>query len=141
MKMLLLHSLAAAGLVTLIASAGPTVARGSEASARHRDQSGRAAGPIVLAERATKSKTGAKLTLHHVILKGYDPVAYFKQGRPVKGNPSIVSTYHGATYLREALAFRPGIESIAMAQAQSPPRSIASIETNLPCAKQFSEER
>jgi YHS domain-containing protein len=99
MKMLLPHSLAATGLVPLIASAGPTVARASEASARHRGQSGGVAGTIVLAEKATKSKTSAKLTLHHVILKGYDPVAYFKQGRAVKGNPFIVSTYHGATYL------------------------------------------
>jgi YHS domain-containing protein len=33
-----------------------------------------------------------------LILKGYDPVAYFKQGKAVKGNPSIRSTYNGATY-------------------------------------------
>jgi YHS domain-containing protein len=32
-------------------------------------------------------------------LKGYDVVAYFKQGKPVKGNPAIQSTYQGATYL------------------------------------------
>ena len=34
-----------------------------------------------------------------VILTGYDAVAYFKQGKPVKGNPAIESTYQGATYL------------------------------------------
>ena len=34
-----------------------------------------------------------------VILKGYDAVAFFKQGKPVKGNPGIESTYQGATYL------------------------------------------
>jgi YHS domain-containing protein len=34
-----------------------------------------------------------------VILKGYDPVAYFDQGKAVMGNPSITSTYNGATYL------------------------------------------
>jgi YHS domain-containing protein len=34
-----------------------------------------------------------------VILKGYDVVAYFKQGKSVKGNPTIESTYQGATYL------------------------------------------
>ncbi len=33
-----------------------------------------------------------------VILKGYDPVAYFKQNRPVKGNPKYLSKYKGATY-------------------------------------------
>ena len=34
-----------------------------------------------------------------VILKGYDAVAYFTQGKPVKGNPEINSSYQGATYL------------------------------------------
>ena len=34
-----------------------------------------------------------------IILKGYDVVAYFKQGKPVKGNPAFESTYQGATYL------------------------------------------
>jgi YHS domain-containing protein len=34
-----------------------------------------------------------------VILKGYDAVAYFKQGKSLKGNPEIASTYRGVTYL------------------------------------------
>ena len=34
-----------------------------------------------------------------VILRGYDAVAFFKQRKPVKGNPGIESTYQGATYL------------------------------------------
>jgi YHS domain-containing protein len=34
-----------------------------------------------------------------VILKGYDAVGYFKQGKPLKGNPEIASTYQGVTYL------------------------------------------
>jgi YHS domain-containing protein len=33
-----------------------------------------------------------------VILKGYDAVAYFKQGKAVKGDPKYSSTYGGATY-------------------------------------------
>jgi len=33
-----------------------------------------------------------------VILKGYDVVAYFKQGRAVKGNPNYSSRYGDATY-------------------------------------------
>jgi YHS domain-containing protein len=32
-------------------------------------------------------------------MKGYDAVAYFKQGKPVKGNPEIKSSDKGATYL------------------------------------------
>lgn len=31
-------------------------------------------------------------------LKGYDPVAYFTENRPVEGNPQFVSTYNGARY-------------------------------------------
>jgi YHS domain-containing protein len=34
-----------------------------------------------------------------VMLKGYDTVAYFKQGKPLKGDPAISSTYRGVTYL------------------------------------------
>jgi len=33
-----------------------------------------------------------------VILKGYDPVAYFKQNKAIKGNPKYSSKYGGATY-------------------------------------------
>jgi YHS domain-containing protein len=33
-----------------------------------------------------------------VILKGYDPVAYFKQNKAVKGDPKYSSKYEGATY-------------------------------------------
>jgi YHS domain-containing protein len=32
-------------------------------------------------------------------LKGYDAVAYFKQGKPVKRDPKITSSHQGATYL------------------------------------------
>jgi YHS domain-containing protein len=34
-----------------------------------------------------------------IILKGYDAVAYFKEGKPVKGNPALESAYQGAIYL------------------------------------------
>ena len=95
---ILLPSLATASVVTLIATAGPTHVRASEPPTRYRDRIGNAAGTIILAEKEAKAKTRAKLTRNHVILKGYDPVAYFKQGRAVRGNPSISSTYHGATY-------------------------------------------
>jgi YHS domain-containing protein len=39
-----------------------------------------------------------------VILKGYDAVAYFTEGKAVKGNPAIKSTYQGATYLFSSAA-------------------------------------
>ena len=34
-----------------------------------------------------------------VILKGFDPVAYFKEGKAVKGNSAITSTYQNAKFL------------------------------------------
>jgi YHS domain-containing protein len=94
-----LHWLAAAGAAGLLAGAGPNLAAASETSALLSYPGGDAAATIVLAEQQTKPKTRARLRREHVILKGYDPVAYFKQGKAVRGNPSITSTYHGATYL------------------------------------------
>jgi hypothetical protein len=32
-------------------------------------------------------------------LKGYDAVAYVKEGKPIMGKPEIKSSYLGATYL------------------------------------------
>lgn len=34
----------------------------------------------------------------HVGVAGYDPVAFFTDAKPVKGNPAISATHHGATY-------------------------------------------
>src|SRR5215475_7555784 len=31
-------------------------------------------------------------------IKGYDPVAYFTENKPVMGNPQFVSTYNGVRY-------------------------------------------
>jgi YHS domain-containing protein len=52
---------------------------------------------------ATAKKGGAKapkvnVDKNGVILKGYDPVGYFKEHRAVKGDPKFSSTYRGATY-------------------------------------------
>jgi YHS domain-containing protein len=41
----------------------------------------------------------ANLDSDGVILKGYDAVAYFKEGKAVKGNPDITSTYNAAKFL------------------------------------------
>jgi YHS domain-containing protein len=57
----------------------------------------------LLAQAATAKKAAAKkpkvnVDQNGVILKGYDPVAYFKEHRAVKGDPKFSSTYRGATY-------------------------------------------
>jgi YHS domain-containing protein len=52
------------------------------------------------AEEARGSTTArVNIDSRGVILKGCDVVAYFKQRKPVKGDPAIQSTYQGATYL------------------------------------------
>lgn len=33
-----------------------------------------------------------------VAISGYDPVAFFTDGKPVNGSPSITAMHHGATY-------------------------------------------
>jgi YHS domain-containing protein len=51
-------------------------------------------------KEATGSTTAkANVDSQGVILKGYDAVAYFKEGKPVKGNSEIKNSYQGATYL------------------------------------------
>jgi YHS domain-containing protein len=59
--------------------------------------------PLLAQAEAGSSKKkvkGPKVNVdkNGVILKGYDPVAYFKQKRPVKGDPKFSSSYGGATY-------------------------------------------
>ncbi len=87
------------GVAALIVSAGPIRADAFEPSIGYLNPTGNGHAPIVLAEVAAKPKAGAKIRREHVILEGYDLVAYFRQERAVRGNPNIVSTYHGATYL------------------------------------------
>ena len=95
MKMLR-YSLAAASIAAVISGAVPDPACASDTAMQNPLRIERSAGTIILAENKTKLK---KVRLKNVILKGYDPVAYFNQGKAVMGNPSITSKYHGATYL------------------------------------------
>jgi YHS domain-containing protein len=46
----------------------------------------------------TKGQHKLNLDSQGVILKGYDPVAYFTQKKAVKGDPKYKTTYEGATY-------------------------------------------
>ena len=50
--------------------------------------------------KEAKGSTTTKVNIDSqgVILKGCDVVAYFRQGKAVKGNPAIESTFQGATY-------------------------------------------
>ena len=57
-------------------------------------------GMVVLAEETTKSvpKTKVNVDANGVILRGYDPVAYFTHHQAVKGNPAIQTRFGGAIY-------------------------------------------
>jgi YHS domain-containing protein len=99
---MLRYSLATVSMAALICGAIPIPTYASYASyasdraVQNPLQIEKTTGTIILAENKTKLK---KVHLKHVILKGYDPVAYFKQGKAVMGSPFIMSTYNGSTYL------------------------------------------
>jgi YHS domain-containing protein len=46
-----------------------------------------------------QTKTLLNLDKSGIAIEGYDPVAFFTQNRPVKGNPQFESKYNGARYL------------------------------------------
>ncbi len=47
----------------------------------------------------TQTKTLINLDRNGIAIQGYDPVAFFTQGRPVQGRPEFESKYNGARYL------------------------------------------
>src|SRR5712692_7732970 len=46
-----------------------------------------------------QTKTLQNLDKNGLAIQGYDPVAYFTQGKAVKGRPEFESKYNGARYL------------------------------------------
>jgi len=54
---------------------------------------------VFLEEEKTLATTKVNVDSQGIILKGFDAVAFFKEGKPVKGNSTITSSYGGATYL------------------------------------------
>lgn len=58
-----------------------------------------AAATMVAAEPSTKpSKSLINVDESGLALQGYDPVAYFTHGKPVRGKADIVSSYNGGRY-------------------------------------------
>jgi len=71
--------------------------------------------PILLAQNvAPKEEKGGDKAVNvdskGIILNGCDAVAYFKQGKPLQGNPEIASTYQGVTYLFSSVANKADFE-------------------------------
>ncbi len=80
---------------------GNDVASASGAQTLDLAQNGSDAPAQQSSPKEAKESRAAKVNVDSqgVILKGCDVVAFFRQGKPVKGNPAIESTYLGATYL------------------------------------------
>src|SRR5260370_18475428 len=55
---------------------------------------------LTIAEVASNLPAGQVVNVDEngVALQGYDPVAYFTDGRPVKGTQELAASYNGATY-------------------------------------------
>jgi len=100
----LLHSRSWASVAAVVALAANNTVGSSDKQTWDLAQNHAGSEPILVAQNAApreaKGET-AKVNVDSkgVILKGYDAVAFFKQGKPVKGNPGIESIYQGATYL------------------------------------------
>ena len=111
-----LYPLAAASVAAafILAITDPVSASAQQAPAPAQNASGD--GPGVVPEKAAPNDAKVSPTIkvnvdsQGVILKGYDPVAYIKQRKPVKGNPAIESTYQGATYLFASAANKAEFE-------------------------------
>jgi YHS domain-containing protein len=101
----LLYSMAAASVAAVVALALSSPVRASDEPTPDPAQNTAGDEPNDAAQNASpaeaKGTTTAKVNVDDqgIILKGYDAVAYFKQGKPVKGNSAIESTYQGAIYL------------------------------------------
>ena len=100
----LLHSLTVTSVAAVVVLAADNAAGASNKQTLDPTQNSAGNEPILLAQNAAPKEeksgnTAVNVDSKGVILKGYDVVAYFKQGRPLKGNPAIESTYQGVTYL------------------------------------------
>ena len=98
----LIHALTAAFVLSAVV-AGNNAVSASDTQTSDPAQNTAKNGSGALAQQASPNEakgSTAKVNVdtQGVILKGCDVVAYFRQGKPVKGNPAIESAYHGATY-------------------------------------------
>jgi YHS domain-containing protein len=101
----LLHFLSAASVAAVPIVAGNSPIGASEKQTWDFVQNTSTNGQILLAQKSAlkeaKGNQSGRVNVdgNGVILKGYDAVAFFEQGKPIKGNPAIKGTYQGATYL------------------------------------------
>jgi YHS domain-containing protein len=74
-----------------------------------------AAGPVALAIRPVPAAAGKAAVftglVSGVAVGGYDPVAYFKQGKPVKGSSKYTVKHKGATWRFSSAANRDAFKA------------------------------
>lgn len=99
------YPLAAASVAAMIILAGNNVVAASEPqtldSAKNKAEKRADTAAQEDAQKVAQSGPAGKVNVDDqgIILKGYDVIAYFKQGKPVQGNPAFESMYQGARYL------------------------------------------
>lgn len=97
------YSLTVAFVAAVVLVATPKVASAAGQQWPEPANTGLEKDQMLLAQAETSGHKKTKKPLlnvdqNGVILKGYDAVAYFKQKKPVKGDPKYASKYEGATY-------------------------------------------
>ncbi len=101
----LIHFLTVASLAAGPVLAGNSAVGASEKQTMDAAQNTLSNGQILIvqnnATKEVKSDEPTKINVdaNGVILKGCDTIAYFEQGKPIKGDSAIQSTHWGATYL------------------------------------------
>lgn len=65
-----------------------------------------ASAPVATHSPATAAKILVNTNAKGLALQGYDPVAYFTEGKPVKGTPAHAAEFAGATYHFASAAHR-----------------------------------
>ena len=111
----LLYSLTAVSVAAMIIFAGNNAVGASDTPTLNPDKKAETGADISAQDNSQKvansgPMTKVNLDSQGIILKGYDAVAYFKQGKPVTGNPAFKSTYQGATYLFASSADKADFE-------------------------------
>jgi YHS domain-containing protein len=66
--------------------------------------------PGLVAKNGTSTKSLLNLDDRGVAIEGYDPVSYFADGKPMKGDDKIEATYNGALYHFVSQAHRETFE-------------------------------
>ena len=103
----LLHSLTVTSVAGIVILAASNAVGSSNKQTLDPTQNNGGNQPILLAQNAAPKEaksSSVNVDGKGVILKGYDAVAYFKQGKALKGDPAIESTYQGVTYLFASVA-------------------------------------